>query len=80
MTKNVTLRLDEAILHKARHEAIEKKKSLSRWLSELIIKTVDRKSDYQETRERAIKRLRKGFHLGGKSFKREELYDRSILR
>ena len=80
MTKNVTLRLDEAILHKARHEAVEKKKSLSQWLVELIVKTVAEKGDYQRTRERALKRLAKGFHLGGKPFKREGIYDRSVLR
>ena len=79
MTKNVTLRLDEAILHKARHQAVEKKKSLSQWLSELIAKTVAGKGDYQRTRERALKRLQKEFHLGGKSFKREEIYDRQVL-
>ena len=79
MTKNVTLRLDETILHKARHEAVEKKKSLSQWLSELIIKTVVEKGDYQRTRERALKRLVKEFHLGGRSFKREDIYDRPVL-
>ncbi len=79
MTKNVTLRIDETILHKARHQAVEEKKSLSRWLSELIFKTVSEKNNYQKTRERALKRLKKGFRLGGGSIKREEIYDRPFF-
>ena len=80
MTKNVTLRLDENILYKARHQAVEEEKSLSSWLSELIAKTVSGKNNYQKARERAIKRLKKGFHLSGGYFKREDIYDRTVLR
>ena len=79
MTKNVTLRIDETLLHKARHQAIEEKKSFSRWLTELISKTVGEKNNYQKARERALKRLKRGFHLGGRSMKREDIYDRPIL-
>ena len=79
MTKNVTLRIDENLLYKARHQAIEEKKSFSRWLTELMSKTVGEKDDYQKAMERALKRLKKGFHLGGRSYRREDLYDRSIF-
>jgi len=79
MTKNVTLRINETLLYKARHQAVEEKKSLSRWLSELISRTVDEKNNYSKARQRALKRLKKGFHLGGKPFKREELYDRPFF-
>jgi len=80
MTKNVTLRINETLLHKARHQAIEEKKSFSRWLTELISKTVGERNNYQKARERALKRLKKGFHLGGRSFRMEELYDRPVFR
>lgn len=80
MTKNVTLRIDETLLYRARHQAIEEKKSFSRWLLELISKTVGEKNNYRKARERALKRLKKGFHLGGGSFEREELYDRPVFR
>lgn len=80
MTKNVTLRIEETLLHKARHQAVEEEKSFSRWLTELISKTVSEKNNYQRARERAIKRLKKGFHLSAGSFKREDIYDRKVLR
>jgi len=80
MTKNVTLRIDQTILHKARHEAVEEKKSLSLWLTELITKRVEGKGNFEKARDRAIKRMKKGFALGGKPFKREDVYDRPILR
>jgi len=79
MTKNVTLRIDETILYKARHQAVEERKSLSSWLSELISKTVSERNNYQKARDRAIKRLKKGFALSGGYFKREEIYDRKIF-
>jgi hypothetical protein len=50
MTKNVTLRINETLLHKARHQAIEEKKSFSRRLTELISKTVDERNNYQKSR------------------------------
>jgi len=80
MTKNVTLRINENLLHKARHQAAEEKKSFSRWLTELISKTVSEKSNYQKARIRALNRFKKGFYLGGRLFKREDIYDRPILR
>ena len=80
MTKNVTLRIDEAILHKARHEAVGEKKSLSQWLTELITKTVTSQDQYEKTKQRMLKRMRKGFYLGGKALTKEEIHDRQILR
>jgi len=46
----------------------------------LISKTVGEKDNYQKARERALKRLKKGFHLGGRTYKREDLYDRPVFR
>ena len=40
MTKNVTIRLDEAILKKCRHRAIEDDKSLSQWITDVLVKVV----------------------------------------
>ena len=79
MTKNVTLRINETILHKARQEAVEEKKSLSQWLTDLIVKKVVVKNDYAKTKQRMLKRMRKGFNLGGKALTREEIYDRPIF-
>ena len=76
MTKNVTLRLDEAILREARHQAVEADKSLSQWVAELISLEVGRGKAYEAARRRAIKRMEKGFPLGGKPIPRDELHER----
>ncbi len=77
MTKNVTIRLDEAILKKCRYAAVEEDKSLSQWVADLLARTVsEQKDDYLRSRERALKRLEEGFHLGGEPLSREELYER----
>ena len=74
MTRNVTLRLDEAVLRRARQEAVQKNRSLSQWLSDLNLQSTSRTSGYEAARRRALKRLQKGFHLGGKPLTREEIY------
>ncbi len=36
MTKNITLRMDEELLRRAKHVAVEEDKSLSAWIADLI--------------------------------------------
>ena len=74
MYKNVTLKLQANILEKAKHEAIETHQSLSQWLTDLIKKTVTRKSRQSESKKIALKYLKQGFNLGGKPLPREEIY------
>lgn len=76
MAKNVTLRLDDAILQQARHEAVKDNRSLSQWLSELIVQAVNRRSEFASARRRALKRLDQGLKLGGKPLSREQIYER----
>ncbi len=76
MQKNVTLSLDETVLIKAKHIAVEQRKSLSQWVADLIKNTVSRESDFEKARKRALKRLKHPFDLGGKRFTREELHER----
>ncbi|HEX3357598.1 MAG TPA: DUF6364 family protein [Tepidisphaeraceae bacterium] len=78
MAKNVTLRLDDAILQKARHEAVQQNRSLSQWLADLILQAVSRDSDFTSAKRRAIKRLKKGLDLGGKPLTRDEIYAERI--
>ena len=76
MNKNITLKLNASILQKVKYMAIEKHKSVSQWVADLITQNVVQKEDYQAARKRALKRLHKGFHLGGKPLTRDEIYDR----
>lgn len=76
MNKNVTLRLDEAVLRKARHAAVDQEQSLTEWVSELIMRATSEKDRFSSARERALKRAQKGFRLGGKPLSREEAHAR----
>lgn len=76
MNKNVTLRLDEAILRKARHAAVETDQSLSEWVANLIVSAVSQQERHSKARKSALKRMEAGFHLGGKPLSRDEIYER----
>jgi len=76
MTKNLTIRIDEKILIQARKEAVEEEKSLAQWLIDLVTEKLTRKQDHSKAKERALHHLNKGYHLGGRPLKREEIYVR----
>ena len=76
MTKNVTLKVDENLLKKCRQIAVAKDKSLSQWLMELMARAVDEQTNYARARRRALKRLEKGFRLGGAPLSRKSLHER----
>ena len=76
MTKNLTIRIDEKILTQARKEAVEEEKSLAQWLIGLVTERLARKEGHRKAKERALYHLNKGYHLGGRPLKREEIYVR----
>ncbi len=76
MTRNITLRLDEQVLRKARHKAVEQDQSVSQWVADLIARSVDADEQYAAARQRALKRLETGLRLGGKPLSRQEAHGR----
>jgi hypothetical protein len=76
MAKNVTLKLDDAVLRRARHLAVEQNSSLSQWLTDLIIERVSAGPCYTAARRRALRRLDAGLRLGGKPLTREQAHER----
>ncbi len=74
MSKNVTIRLDEAIIKKCRHAAVEEDKSLSQWIADALVKVVSAQDVKRAAKTRALKRLEEGFSLGGAPLAREEIY------
>lgn len=76
MQKNVTLSIEEGILRKLKHLAVEMDQSLSQWVTHVLEKIIVSQDDYQKAKKRALKRLEKGFYLGGKPLSRDEIYDR----
>jgi len=76
MTKNLTLRIDQELLKAIRHRANDARMSLSAWITSVLAGTVRRENDLGAVRARAIRRLERGFHLGGKAISRESLHAR----
>ena len=76
MTKNVTLRINEQLLQKARHVAVDHHMSLSAWMASLLAEAVEKEEGYAIARARAEKRLNAGFRLGGTPLTRESIHER----
>lgn len=75
MARNVTLRLKDDLLLKARHIAVEEDKSLSQWLSEILEHAIGEREGYLQAREAALSALSRGLKLKGKRLTREEIYE-----
>ncbi len=76
MGKNVTLRLDEVVLRRARHAAVERDQSLSEWVADLIKRETSKADRHAAARESALRMMREGLHLGGKPLSRDEIHER----
>ena len=76
MTRNVTLRMDEALLRKLRHRAVDERQSLSAWVVTVLRQAADADDSQAVVRERALRRLERGFRLGGKPLSREQAHAR----
>jgi plasmid stability protein len=80
--KNVTITLDEETAERARVQAAEQKMSLSRYVGEVLRNALRHAEEY-EAAYRAWRADRKPWPLKGPARpypKREELYDRPVLR
>ena len=76
MLKNLTLRMDETVLRRARLEAVKSDQSLSQWVAGLISRAVEEDPHYEAARRSACRLMLRGFHLGGRPLRREEIHER----
>lgn len=74
MGRNITLKLDESVLKKARIAAVESDKSVSEWVADLILHATLKRERHESAKSQAIKRLKQGFHLGGAPLSRDDIY------
>ncbi|HXG58164.1 MAG TPA: DUF6364 family protein [Thermoanaerobaculia bacterium] len=77
---NVTLTLDDHVLKRARHLAVERGVSLSKLLADQLEAFVVREDRYEAGRKRLLARMRRGFDLGLRDRKgrwtRDDRYER----
>jgi hypothetical protein len=79
--RNITLNLDEDVIQDARVLAARRGTSVSALLRAEIERLVREDRAYDAAREAALRRLKRGSHLGGGPLPpREELHDREDLR
>ena len=81
MQRNITLTLDEELIHKARVLAARRNRSVSALLRDELSRLVAEDDAYESAKRAALKRLERGAHLGGGPLPaRDELHDRAGLR
>jgi predicted transcriptional regulator len=76
MMQNVTLRMDSELMRVVRHRAVDDRKSLSAWITDTLRTLVQKESGTEKVKNEALAILEKGVHLGGRAFRREEIYER----
>lgn len=77
MKQNITLSLDREVIKKAKALAARKDTSVTQLLTRYLENVIKHEEHYQAAKRKAIQKLRKGYHLGGKSIRcREELHRR----
>jgi predicted transcriptional regulator len=77
MKSNITLKLDDALLRKARILAAESDTSISALLAQQLEKAVRDREGYEQAKRQALAALTKGFNLGFKPPRsRDELHER----
>lgn len=77
MKRNLTVRLDEEIVAKAKVLAAGRSTSVSKLVAQEIQKLVGENEAYEHARTAALAHLDRGFHLGGGALPvRSALHDR----
>lgn len=81
MKRNITLRLDEELIRKAKVLAARRNRPVSALLRDEISRLVAEDDAYESAKRAALERLERGAHLGGGPLTaRGELHDRAGLR
>lgn len=65
MSRNLTVHLDDATIHKAKVLAARRATSLSKLVAREIERLVEEDDVYQFAQQTALGQLAQGFHLGG---------------
>ncbi len=77
--QNVTVKLPEEILRQARHMAVDRGMSLSKFVATLVEERIRSSSEFEAARERQTRLMREGLQLGFNDdipWTRDELHER----
>jgi hypothetical protein len=73
---NFRLTIDSSLLRDIETLVAREGTSINALVTELLEDRVKKERDYEQAKQRALTRLRKGFDLGGRPFSRDEIYER----
>jgi hypothetical protein len=77
MKQNITLSIEKELLKKAKLMAANRETSVTKLLTEQLVKMASENDQYDLGNKKALAILKKGFHLGGSIIaKREKLHER----
>jgi hypothetical protein len=77
LKQNITLSIEKHLIREAKTLAARKGVSVSKLLSQELTRILSEEDFYENARKRAVARIKKGYHLGGKILAtREELHGR----
>ena len=74
--KDITLKLDDSVLTRMRHVAVDEHKSVSAWVRALVVHELNALDLYEQDRQGALIVLKDGLPLGGSPLTREEVHER----
>ena len=74
--KNITLKLEETVLDRIRHAAVDEHKSVSAWVQDTVVRELSSRDLYEQHRKGALATLKEGLSLGGAVLSREEAHER----
>jgi hypothetical protein len=75
-TTNVTLKIDARLLRKIKVLAAQDGMSVSALTTTLLEEWLRKKLEYEQAKQRAVARMRKGLDLGFQPLSRDELHKR----
>lgn len=76
MPANITLRLDEKLLRRLRHIAVDRNTSLSAWVTEVLSRAADELDGFEPARRRALAALQKPAPVDSPPLTRDEAHAR----
>ena len=78
--RNLTIQLDDAVITGAKVLAARRGTSVSALVATELEALVESQSRYEAARDRALEVLREGSRRGGRTWTRDDLYDRPVMK
>lgn len=76
MGTNITLRLDEKLVRRIRHLAVDRHTSVSAWVGELVTRAVEELDSFEPARKRALDAMDSPVVVAEPPLSREQAHER----